>query len=192
MRSEQRREKERSPGQGGGGRESVWFPHYPGRFAATAFCVLVGPVAFIPLIALQHSRPASPPSPPPAARPRPSEGEVTKHEEDQLDTARGTLPTREMTEMRKPATGAAAVHGAGRDVTPSTPTSSAPGSSWKQRPPPARPGGCGRAGQERRRPPGRSPRVGAQCTWVSIAPCFAGNTAGQSEGKTLKGSTPRT
>lgn len=102
------------------------------------------------------------------------------------------LPTREMTEMRKPATGAAAVHGAGRDVTPSTPTSSAPGSSWKQRPPPARPGGCGRAGQERRRPPGRSPRDGAQCTWVSIAPCFAGNTAGQSEGKTLKGSTLRT
>lgn len=37
---------------------------YPGRFAATAFCVLVGPVAFIPLIALQHSCPASPPSPP--------------------------------------------------------------------------------------------------------------------------------
>lgn len=34
---------------------------YPGRFAATAFCVLVGPVAFIPLIALQHSCPASPP-----------------------------------------------------------------------------------------------------------------------------------
>lgn len=93
MRSEQRREKERSPGRGGGGRgrESVWFPHYPGRFAATAFCVLVGPVAFIPLIALQHSCPASPPSPPPAARPRPSEGEVTKHEEDQLGTARGTL-----------------------------------------------------------------------------------------------------
>lgn len=172
----------------------MWFPHYPGRFAATAFCVLVGPVAFIPLIALQHSCPASPPSPPPQRLGLARQKGKSQNMRKTNSVRRGALclPTREMTEMRKPATGAAAVHGAGRDVTPSTPTSSAPGSSWKQRPPPARPGGCGRAGQERRRPPGRSPRDGAQCTWVSIAPCFAGNTAGQSEGKTLKGSTPRT